>query len=302
MRKRQGFDLKKTAQTYPTLADSDLFKCRNKPNVQDWVRKIDESISRQRLTVYTLGDLLLKAEAELTKEDFLSVIKLSGLKSKQNAQNYMRVARHEFLRRPGIVEYLPTTVGALIDLAAWSVSEIQGAIRDGVLHPQSERVKLRKWRVDRWCPPAEKPADTARVVGYIMCDAQTHDFGRTYDFWEKFDEIKLNYLDGDMFITPFEDDVTSFHRMEMLAKRVWEAYKQDPALFVDPRFHKLVEEKALANGNLTLYMAEIARLLASGDHIALHRVIRFSKSDWKFLSVDGVGYASLLSYFVEAVD
>jgi hypothetical protein len=211
----------------------------------------------------------------------------------------MRVARDEFLRRPEIFKHLPVAVGALIDLAAWSNSEIKEAIRQKIIHPQSERAKLRQWRGALWILRNKKPTANAKVVGYIMCDVKTYDVNRIYDFWEKFDEIKLNYLGDDMFVTPLENDITSLYRWDMLAKRVWDAYKQDPALFVDPRFHKLIEEKALTNGYWGHYMPEIAPLIASGDHIALHRIIRFSKSDWKFLGVHDVGYATLLSYFVD---
>jgi hypothetical protein len=272
---------------------------RAKRSVEDWVAEIEGLVAKQRLSIFEVGDLLLQAEVELSKKNLQTVVKRSGLKSKQNAQNYMRVARAELLRRPGIFEHLPVSAGALIDLAAWSASEIEHAIREKILHPQSERAKLRKWRQDRWCPPVKKTADTARVVGYIMCDANTYDFGRSYDFWESFDQIKLKFLDGDMFISPFENDVNSIYRTTMLAKRVWAAYSQNPALFVNPRFHKLIEEKGATEGSLICFLADFAPLIASGDHIALHRIIRFSKSDWKFLGVNDVGYATLLSYLVD---
>jgi hypothetical protein len=272
---------------------------RLKRSVEDWVAEISGLVAKQRLSVFEIGDVLLQAEAGLSKKSFGNVVKLSGIRSKQNAKNYMRVAGEDNLRRPGILEHLPVTVGALIDLAAWSTGEIDSAIREGILHPQSERAKLRQWRKRRWQTPRKKPEASAKVVGYIMCDAKTYNLERTEEFWKQFDEINLTFLDGDMFIAPYKDDVHSYHRLEMLAKRVWDAYKQDPALFVDPRFHKLVAGKALDEDMLPAYLVEAAPLFASGDHIDLHRLIKFSKSDWKFLKVQDVGYATLLPYLVE---
>src|SRR6266436_2099786 len=107
---------------------------RPKRSVEDWVAEIDGLVVKQRLSIFEVGDLLLQAEVELSKKNLQTVVKRSGLKSKQNAQNYMRVARAELLRRPGIFEHLPVSAGALIDLAAWSASEIEHAIREKILH------------------------------------------------------------------------------------------------------------------------------------------------------------------------
>jgi hypothetical protein len=201
--------------------------------------------------------------------------------------------------KPEVFPHLPTTVGALIDLAAWSDGAIAEGIRTRIIHPQSERNKLRKW-IHRFYfrPPVEqKPVETARVVGYIMCDTATYSFERAYELWDKFDEFKLKCLPEDMHITPFDDDLASQHRLEQLGKRVWTAYATDPALFVDPRFQKLIERKQINGEGAWLYLKEIAPIIASGDHTPLHRVIKFSKSDWNFLGVTNAGYATLLAYF-----
>jgi hypothetical protein len=111
-------------------------KARSKKrSVEDWVLAIDELVVNQKRTVFEIGDLLIQAEAELPKKHFLNVVKASGLKSKQTANNYMRVARAPHLRKPDIFKHLPTTVGALIDLAAWSENELAEGIRTRNVHP-----------------------------------------------------------------------------------------------------------------------------------------------------------------------
>lgn len=269
-------------------------------DAKPWVLAIDELIGQQKRTAFDIGDLLIGAAGKLARKTFNDVVKASGLRSKQNANNYMRVARAAHLRKPEIFPNLPTSVGALIDLAAWEDREIEFALRDGVIHPQSDRSKLRKWRAffNYRGPVQVPPEPTAVVVAYIMCDAATYSFERSYELWEKFDEMKLKYLPDDMHITPFEKDRFSpLQRTVQLGNRVWTAYENNPALFIDPRFESLIREKCITSGGSAVFhMKEIASIIASGDHKQLHSIIRFSKSDWKFLGVSNVGYATLLPY------
>ena len=282
----------------PVVATGDTPRSKKK-SVEDWVLAIDELIGKQKRTVFEIGDLLIQAETELSKKNFGNVAKASGLRSRQNANNYMRVARAGHLRKPEVFKHLPTSVGALIDLAAWSEREVTEAVRTKIIHSQSGRDKLRKWiHWSRFRPPVEqKPAPKGHVVAYIMCDAASYSFDRAYELRDKFDEMKLKCLPDDMHITPYEEDLLLQHRLEQLGKRIWTAYEKDPTLFVDPRFEKLVKEKQLDEGSAWLYLQKIAPIIASGDHKPLHKIIKFSKSDWKFFGVSEIGYATLLSYF-----
>ena len=285
-------------KTKPVAAPGDTTRPK-KRSVEDWVLAIDELIGKQKRTVFEIGDLLIQAETELAKKPFSNAVKASGLRSKQNANNYMRVARAEHLRKPDIFKHLPASVGALIDLAAWGDREIDFGLQNGVIHPQSERAKLRQWRQRFRYQEPELPSPKAHVVAYIMCDASTYSFNRAYELWDRFDEIKLKCLPDNMHITPFEKDILSQQRLEQLWKRVFAAYVKDPSLFVDPRFEKLVQTKKIDGDGDWLYLQEIAPIIASGDHNELHKIIKFSKSDWKFLGVSDPGYATLLSYFTE---
>ena len=267
--------------------------------VDEWVSVIDKLVGRQKLAVFDIGDTLVLAKGALSKKEFSKVVRDSGLKSKQNANNYMRVAQAEHLRKPDVFPHLPTSVGALIDLAAWDEGPFGEGIRTGIIHPQCQRKQLQKW-LHWWYfrPPVKQPpAKTAQVVGYIVCDVATYSFDRAYDLWSRFDEFKLKCLPDDMHITPYEDDVLSQHRLEQLWERVWTAYANDPAMFVDPQFEKMIERKQISGAGGWLYLKEVAPIIASGDHTQLHRIIKFSRSDWRFLGVTDVGYATLLTCF-----
>ena len=109
--------------TKPVALTGDTPRSKKK-SVEDWISAIHELIGKQKRTVFEIGDLLIQAEAELSKKNFGNVAKASGLRSKQTANNYMRVARAEHLRKPDMFKRLPTSVGALIDLAAWEDREI----------------------------------------------------------------------------------------------------------------------------------------------------------------------------------
>jgi hypothetical protein len=270
---------------------------KNQRSVDEWVSSIDQMITAQRSGVFEVGDHLIQAQNELTKKKFSEVIKQSGIKSRQNAQNYMRVATRKFLRRPEIFRQLPTSVGSLIDLAAWPDKDIEEAIRQEVVRPHAERARLRKWRDQRYHPPKKPPVDAPVVIAYVMCDARTYDFTRAYRLWRKFDEMRRNYLDEDMFITPFDKDLLSSYRLMMLAKRVWDAYSTHAHLFVNPRFHEFVREHKLVEGGpFWQYLTQVAPLIASADHKSLHEIIGFSKHDWSFLGVKDIGHATLLAY------
>jgi hypothetical protein len=130
-----------------------------------------------------------------------------------------------------------------------------------------------------------------------MCDSTTYDFDRIERFQEQFEEIKLRFLDGDMFIASYLEDRWSQYRLSMLADRVWDAYTKQPTLFVNPAFHDLMERKKIHESSVRYHLNEIAPLIASVDHKSLHKRIKFSKSDWKFFGVSETGYATLLAYF-----
>ena len=126
-------------------------RTKNTIPITDWVARIDAIIKKQQRTVFELGDLLNEAKAQLAKKDFLEVIKQSGLRSKSNAENYMRVASKAILRLPEVEKHLPNGTGALIDIAAWPDEEIKYAIRCGVRHAQ--RIGEVEWshRCHRGC-------------------------------------------------------------------------------------------------------------------------------------------------------
>ena len=170
-----------------------------------WVSKINVLIGTQRTTVFEIGDALLAAKAETPKVRFQTIIKSSGLKSKKTAENYMRVARNDYLRKPKIMDKLPTNVGALIDLAAWSDGAIDLGIFKNIIHPQAERKELRTFLKRLLSPERMELPETARVVGYIMCDIAAYDSKRHSEFIERFDEIRLKCLGDDMYISPEKD-------------------------------------------------------------------------------------------------
>jgi hypothetical protein len=139
----------------------------------------------------------------------------------------------------------------------------------------------------------------AKVVGYVMCYLDAYDENRAFEIWTKLNELSLTLLDDKLFISPDIADVTAIYRSHALAQRVWRAYTLNPALFVDPRFHKLVQDRNLNEDRLHYCLKEIAPLIASADHRPLHKLIRFSKHDWKFLGVNDVGFATLLPWLAE---
>jgi hypothetical protein len=118
----------------------------NKRSVDEWAAEIDTTIGSQRRSLFDLGDLLLSEQDELSKTNFKKAVKASGLKSDVTANNYMRVANSKHLRDPAIINHLPTTVGALIDLAAWDPRELRKAADESILTPSTKRSMLKKWR------------------------------------------------------------------------------------------------------------------------------------------------------------
>jgi hypothetical protein len=130
-------------------AESLMHKARaaNKSDipVSEWVARIDALIKRRQKTVFEIGDLLLQAKQGLKAKDFAAVIKQSRLRSKSNAENYMRVASKTVFRQPDVEKDLPSGVGALIDIAAWTDEEITRARDCGALNPDATRKTLKEW-------------------------------------------------------------------------------------------------------------------------------------------------------------
>jgi hypothetical protein len=120
--------------------------------VSTWVTRIDALLKKiedlreqKRRTVFEIGELLIEAKVRFDNKDFRKVVEQSGLKSKSNAENYMRVASKTILRKPEIEPHLPKSVGALIDVAAWPDEQIQVAVENKVMKPDARRNELRNW-------------------------------------------------------------------------------------------------------------------------------------------------------------
>lgn len=140
---------------------------------KEWIDRINQRFSNQRSSIFDTGDILVEARQTLTDKDFREVVKATGLRSFSNADNYMRVAKHEFLRKPGIFEHLPPTVGALIDMACWDEEQLLKAIKEGFLHPLAKRRALNSWLMDEMMRPytRTKPEPyTDVIVGHIIVD------------------------------------------------------------------------------------------------------------------------------------
>ncbi len=154
----------------------------NKRSVDEWAAEIDTTIGSQRRSLFDLGDLLLSAQDELSKTNFKKAVKASGLKSDVTANNYMRVANSKHLRDPAIINHLPTTVGALIDLAAWDPRELRKAADEGILTPSTKRSMLKKWRSQLHdgflgrdqLKSAREALNDGIIVGYVIAH---RDFG-----------------------------------------------------------------------------------------------------------------------------
>lgn len=99
-----------------------------------------------RSVVFEVGDLLTQAKDEFGKQDYEVLLKKTGLRSTKNANNYIRVAASDVLRKTKFHNHLPVTVGALIDLVKWTEEEIRNCIKAGVMHPDATRAELSKWK------------------------------------------------------------------------------------------------------------------------------------------------------------
>lgn len=150
---------------------------------KEWVDRINACLGKQCGTIFDTGDTLMEAKRTLPKNAFREVVKATGLLSHSNAANYMRVAQNEYLRKPGIFEYLPAAVGTLIDLACWEPKMLLKAIESKQLHPHATRANLYSWYMGVKMGPRVRSGSPRRkinrkleepytdwIVGYIVAD------------------------------------------------------------------------------------------------------------------------------------
>src|SRR5687767_6850789 len=74
--------------------------------------KVTEATS----ATFTIGDLLAAAK-ETVPDDFVQIVRDTGLKATSNADAYVRIAGATHLRKAEFLAHLPSGLGALIDLA-----------------------------------------------------------------------------------------------------------------------------------------------------------------------------------------
>lgn len=281
----------------------------NSRSPEEWAAKLDELMAVQRRTVFEIGEALLLAEQELNKKDFSNAIKLSGLKTKTTANNYMRVAGSEVLKDRHIQKHLPTGVGALIDLAAWKKEDFVLAIKEGALHPNAQRAQLQKWkdknhyRARHQDDPQElrnptPPAD-AIIVGYIKADGRTW----SHEKWQRLYQLYLKMgetLDiNDVVLTLWEDGDKSIsqHRDSRIRASLLGAFKADPIFREDPFFARYwTADGQLESESITENIRQIAQYISTADFRATHRILRFSKDDWAALGVDDPGSATIIPF------
>jgi hypothetical protein len=280
----------------------------NKRSVLDWAEKFDELLLREKKIVFEIGDALIAAQEELTKKGFLEAIAKSGLKMKTTALNYMRVAQAEILRTPEVQKHLPSGVGALIDLAAWTPDEIDRAIKNDILHPQSQRKPLQKWldnkRVSDIVGKAEEPlpdpptTPEPKIVAYIMVHTEDFNADDERKIEEAIWKLRQEVPSFNFYITTAKESRSiSLYRKRDLSARVVKVYAEAPDLFVDPDFAKMVDTKLGGTIiNLEYYLHEFAYILASEDHKELHKRLKFSKAEWEFLGVEDPGYSTILKF------
>jgi hypothetical protein len=279
----------------------------NRLSPEDWAQRFDLLLLIERKIVFEIGDALIAAQEELSKAGFLEAIKKSGLRTKTTALNYMRVAQSEHLRAPEVQQQLPATVGALIDLAAWKEDEIKAAIEKNVLHPQSQRKALQSWLEEhrrRWIidfseePQAPEFPDDAVIAGYIMASASELTPVDQKRFEKIVYELNRQMPNFNFYVTTQrEDSSISFRRAFDLSQRILKAYRESPELFVDSHFERLLKaDDGKREMFFDQYVGEFAKLIASADHAKLHKVLKFSKAEWKFLGVDNPGHPTVLPF------
>ena len=283
----------------------------NSRSPEEWAEKFNEIMAVQRRTVFEIGEALLLAEQELSKKDFATAIKMSGLKTKTTANNYMRVAESEVLKNRDLQKHLPTGVGTLIDLAAWTKEEFALAVKEGALHPNAQRGHLRQWkqknryRAHLREDPVEvrnptPPAD-ALIVGYIKADGKTWSSEKWQTLYQLYlkmaDELNLN----DVVLTLWEDGDNSIsqHRDSRIRATLLGAFKSEALFKDDPFFNRYWTSKGEVEADsVAKDIREIARYISTADYKPLHRMLGFSKDDWSSLGVDNPG-SSTITPFLE---
>jgi hypothetical protein len=282
----------------------------NRRTPQEWAKEFDELVASERLAIFAIGRALIAAQEELSKKDFASAIKLSGLRTRTTAMNYMRVADSKVLSDQQVQPNLPTGVGALIDLAAWEEDEIKAAIENKVLHPQSQRKALQKW-VDqhrrRWIVDfsEEKPAaafqEDAVIAGYIMTSATELTSDDQQQFARIIFELNKQMPNFNFYITTDKtDNSITFRRTFALSQRILAAYRESPELFIDPQFERLLKaEDGLRERFFSSYVRDFAKIIANADHKELHKKIKLTKVEWEFLGVERVGEPTITPFLTE---
>jgi hypothetical protein len=135
-------------------------------SIQD---KVIASLKKQTGSIFETADLLAEAEQKLVhvRNEFKKVWQKAGLKSKSNVENYIRIAKAKYLRKPEFLPHLPVTVGALIDLAnseKWSEEAIKACINARVMSPGCTRETLKKW-INKSTPEAQAAEQVSAELG-----------------------------------------------------------------------------------------------------------------------------------------
>lgn len=293
----------------------------NKRSPEDWASQFDEKLAAQRRSIFELGDLLILAKDELSKSDFAKAVKSSGLNSISNANNYIRVAESVILKDKDIQKHLPMTVGALIDLAAWKKEEIGAAIKDGVLHPSSERAKLRAWKEVRHQRKVRNQeikreeeasgikhveyAQDAIVVGYMKADAETWTPDKWTRVFEMYKRLQTELDLDDVFLTldlEFQNSISE-HRFSQIRKKFISAFRSIDVFRDDPYFRRYWRtENEVNEGAIFKDIRNIALYVSSADFKQVQKKLKFSDEDWKSLGVTNHGNATITQFLDKSDD
>jgi len=296
--------------------DAEPAKRANQQTIDQWVSRIDETIGTQRRNIFEFGDLLLSAESELSKSAFKKVLKASGLKSDSNAYNYMRVAQCKHLRDPEIIDHLPSTLGVLIDLSGprWEPKALKLAIKEGVLNPSAQRVKLKKWYDNKLDIGSGKKelkdlwaeSDDAKVIGFIIGRKNDgleyehifkedvhYSFKKGYTFYTNENGVETNFYkisSGDNQTSLFlcKHPLPSYSEIyfSSIEKRVILLYREDERdQYLEDGMNEIFGEFESLERNLTgsLFQYERLKKMLEPKHLKIREKLSITQSEFDFM-------------------
>lgn len=133
----------------------------NRKKVEDWAIQIENAYVKSIQSLITVGKLLIKAKAELSKEEYSYLIKEELRFDESKISKFIKIASNKLITDANNIRDLPAEPSIVYELTFLNPAEFKKAINKGLINPDMSLKEAEELRGDNRQKRPRKDAEDA---------------------------------------------------------------------------------------------------------------------------------------------